>query len=84
MTTLSDEGFPTAVMDVSGARRTVNLDSGARYTVVVTNWMEYCDRFSCTTPVNFEAGIGGRLLGVVGVWRFEMLNVVGETVAVDA
>ncbi|OWY92175.1 hypothetical protein PHMEG_00038929 [Phytophthora megakarya] len=80
----TDDGLPTAVMDVSGARRTVKFDSGARYTVAGTNWMEYGDRVSCTTPVDFVEGIGGLLLDVIGVWRFVMLNVFGETVTVDA
>ncbi|OWZ00562.1 hypothetical protein PHMEG_00028217 [Phytophthora megakarya] len=80
----ADDGLLTAVMDVSGARRTVKLDSGARYTVARTNWMEYGDRVSCTTPVDFVEGIGGLLFDVEGVWRLVMLNVFGETVTVDA
>ncbi|OWY92991.1 hypothetical protein PHMEG_00037770, partial [Phytophthora megakarya] len=65
----ADDGLPNAVMDVSGARRAVKLDSDARYTVVGMNWMVYGDRVSCMALVNFVEGISGLLLDVVGVWR---------------
>ncbi|KAE9185149.1 hypothetical protein PF002_g26247 [Phytophthora fragariae] len=80
----ADDGLPTATMGVSGVQRTVKLDIGARYTVAGTNWVAYGDRVSCTAPVDFVEGIGGLLLDVVGVWRFVMMNVFGETVTVDA
>ncbi|KAE9266736.1 hypothetical protein PR003_g32017, partial [Phytophthora rubi] len=78
----ADDGLPTATMGVSGVQRTVKLDSGVRYTVAGTNWVAYGDRVSCTAPVDFVEGIGGLLLDVVGVWRFVMMNVFGETVTV--
>ncbi|KAE8914232.1 hypothetical protein PF005_g29503 [Phytophthora fragariae] len=80
----ADDGLPTATMGLSGVQRTVKLDSGARYTVAGTNWVAYGDLVSCTAPVDFVEGIGGLLLDVVGVWRFVMMKVFGETVTVDA
>ncbi|KAE8894772.1 hypothetical protein PF003_g21374 [Phytophthora fragariae] len=40
----ADDGLPTAVMQVAGVRRQVKLDSGARFTVAGTDWMQYGDR----------------------------------------
>ncbi|KAE9008012.1 hypothetical protein PR001_g16815 [Phytophthora rubi] len=80
----ADDGLPTACMEVAGERRNVKLDSGARYTVAGTEWMALGDRVSDTAPVDCVEGIGGFLLDVVGVWRFELTNIFGELVRVDA
>ncbi|ETO62165.1 hypothetical protein F444_19908 [Phytophthora nicotianae P1976] len=60
------------------------LDSGARYTVAGTDWMQFGDRVETTAPVDYVEGIGGFLLDVVGVWHFNMYNVFGEVISVDA
>ncbi|ETM98057.1 hypothetical protein PPTG_19834 [Phytophthora nicotianae INRA-310] len=66
----SEDGLPTAVMTVDGVRRSVKLDSCARFTVAGTEWMQYGDRVTTEAPVDYVEGIGGFLLDVVGVWRF--------------
>ncbi|KAE8907150.1 hypothetical protein PF005_g8921 [Phytophthora fragariae] len=42
------------------------------------------ERVSRPTPVDFIEGIGGFLLDVLGVWSFEMRNVFGQTVTMEA
>ncbi|KAE9000924.1 hypothetical protein PR001_g18650, partial [Phytophthora rubi] len=71
----ADDGLPTAIMEVAGTRRHVTLDSGARYTVAGTDWMQYGDRVARAAPVDYVEGIGGFLLDVVGVWEFSMRNI---------
>lgn len=80
----ADDGLPTARMEVGGAPRHVKLDSGARYTIAGTDWMEFGDRIDMEAPVDYVEGIGGFLLDVVGVWRFNLSNVFGEIISVDA
>ncbi|KAE9285327.1 hypothetical protein PR003_g26615 [Phytophthora rubi] len=80
----ADDGLPTAVMQVAGVRRQVKLDSGARFTVAGTDWMQYGDRVEKAAPVDYVEGIGGFLLDVVGVWRFELQSVFGEAISVEA
>ncbi|KAE8954377.1 hypothetical protein PR001_g32519, partial [Phytophthora rubi] len=80
----ADDGLPTAVMQVAGVRRQVKLDSGAQFTVAGTDWMQYGDRVEKAAPVDYVEGIGGFLLDVVGVWRFELQSVFGEAISVEA
>lgn len=80
----ADDGLPTAYMVVAGERRSVKLDSGARYSVAGTDWMLFGDKLPGVSPVDYVEGIGGFLLDVVGVWRFEMISAFGEIVRVDA
>ncbi|KAE8972323.1 hypothetical protein PR001_g26646, partial [Phytophthora rubi] len=80
----ADDGLPTAIMEVAGTRRHVKLDSGARYTVAGTDWMQYGDRVARAAPVDYVEGIGGFLLDVVGVWEFSMRNIFGEVISVEA
>ncbi|KAG6595847.1 uncharacterized protein IUM83_18272 [Phytophthora cinnamomi] len=79
----ADDGLPTAIMEVSGARRHVKFDSGARYTVAGTDWMQYGDRVERVAPVDYVEGIGGFLLDIVGVWEFHMRSVFGEIIRVE-
>jgi hypothetical protein len=46
--------------------------------------MQYGDKVARDAPVDYVEGIGGFLLDVVGVWRFTMTTVFGETIHVDA
>ncbi|KAE9271737.1 hypothetical protein PF008_g30271 [Phytophthora fragariae] len=69
-------------MEVAGTRRHVKLDSGARYTVAGTDWMQYGDRVARAAPVDYVEGIGGFLLDVVGVWEFSLRNIFGEVIRV--
>ncbi|OWZ17293.1 hypothetical protein PHMEG_0008790 [Phytophthora megakarya] len=62
----------------------IKLDSGARYTIVGTEWMQYDDMVSNDAPVDYVEGIGGFLLDVVGVWCFEVETVFGERISVEA
>ncbi|KAE9188891.1 hypothetical protein PF004_g22370 [Phytophthora fragariae] len=71
-------------MQIAGTRRQVKLDSGARFTVAGTEWMQYGDRVDRAVPVDYVEGIGGFLLDVVGVWRFELQSVFGEAISVEA
>ncbi|KAE9303040.1 hypothetical protein PF008_g22326 [Phytophthora fragariae] len=80
----TEDGLPTAIMEVSGERRCVKLDSCARYSIAGTDWMSYDDKVEMEAPVEFAEGIGGFLLDVVGVWRFELRSVFNEKVVVDA
>ncbi|OWZ08712.1 LOW QUALITY PROTEIN: hypothetical protein PHMEG_00018702 [Phytophthora megakarya] len=80
----ADDGLPTALMEVNGEKRRVKLDSGARYTIAGTDWMNHGDRVSVDAPVDFVEGIGGFLLDIVGVWRFTFETVFGEALIVDA
>ncbi|KAI9985598.1 hypothetical protein PInf_004979 [Phytophthora infestans] len=76
--------LPTARMKIDGVTKYVKLDSGARFTIAGTSWVKYGDRVSCSAPVDYVEGIGGFLLDVLGVWRFHLENVFGDTVCVDA
>lgn len=80
----ADDGLPTASVTVAGKRKAIKLDSGARYTIAGMSWMPYGDRISDAAPVDYVEGIGGFLLDVVGVWRFEPTSVFGEIISVDA
>ncbi|KAE8957023.1 hypothetical protein PR002_g31294 [Phytophthora rubi] len=42
------------------------------------------ERVNRPAPVDFIEGISGFLLDVLGVWSFEMRNVFGQTVAMEA
>ncbi|ETN00655.1 hypothetical protein PPTG_17860 [Phytophthora nicotianae INRA-310] len=46
--------------------------------------MQFGDRVETTAPVDYVESIGGFLLDVVGVWHFNMYNVFGEVISVDA
>ncbi|OWZ13950.1 hypothetical protein PHMEG_00012643 [Phytophthora megakarya] len=61
-----------------GVKKKVNLDSGAKYTVAGTEWMMYGDKVDCAALVAYGEDIGGFLLGVVGVWQFEMRSAFDE------
>ncbi|GMF55293.1 unnamed protein product [Phytophthora fragariaefolia] len=80
----ADYGLPTAIMEVVGTRRQVKLDSGARYTVAGTSWMQYDDRVEKEAPVDYVEGIGGFLLDMVGVWEFYLRSAFGEIIRVEA
>ncbi|GMF41779.1 unnamed protein product [Phytophthora fragariaefolia] len=80
----ADDGLPTAIMEVAGTRRQVKLDSGARYTVAGTSWMQYGDRVEKEAPVDYVEGIDGFLLDVVGVWEFYLRSTFGEIIRVEA
>ncbi|ETN04208.1 hypothetical protein PPTG_14918 [Phytophthora nicotianae INRA-310] len=62
----ADDGLPTARMTVDGITKMVKLDSGARYTVAGTSWMNYGELVSYDSPVDYVEGIGGILLDVLG------------------
>jgi hypothetical protein len=80
----ADDGLPTASMRIGGRCVQVKLDTGARYTVAGTDWMKLGDRQLGAPPVDVIEGIGGFQMDVIGVWRFELLNVFGQTVVVNA
>ncbi|OWZ03371.1 hypothetical protein PHMEG_00024911 [Phytophthora megakarya] len=80
----SDDGLPTALMTVAGARRQVKLDSCARYSVAGTDWLELGDRIDTKPPIDFAEGIGGILLAVIGMWEFELRTVFGEIITMHA
>ncbi|ETK71353.1 hypothetical protein L915_21394, partial [Phytophthora nicotianae] len=80
----ADDGLPTALMAVDNERWPVKLDSGARYSVAGTDWMQRGERLRKTAPVEHVEGIGGFLLDVIGVWAFTMRNAFGQTVEVEA
>lgn len=80
----SADGLPTAKVRVNRVWREIKLDSCARYTVAGTAWMQYGDRLKTEAPVNYVEGIGGFLLDVIGVWRFQFRTVFGELVCVEA
>ncbi|KAE8959332.1 hypothetical protein PR002_g30575 [Phytophthora rubi] len=46
--------------------------------------MQFGDRVTTEAPVDYVEGIGGFLLDVVGVWRFEMTTVFDEVISIDA
>ncbi|KAG2979489.1 hypothetical protein PC118_g11723 [Phytophthora cactorum] len=70
-------------MMVDGDRRSVKLDSCARYIVAGTDWMKYGDEPTKEAPVDYVEGIGGFLLNVVGISRFQLTSVFDKVVAVD-
>ncbi|KAI9992804.1 hypothetical protein PInf_014694 [Phytophthora infestans] len=70
--TEAEDGLPTAIVSVSGEQRCVKLDSGARFTVAGTEFMQFGDKVQGESPVDYVKGIGGFLLDVVGVWSFKM------------
>ncbi|GMF43335.1 unnamed protein product [Phytophthora fragariaefolia] len=48
------------------------------------HWMKYGDKLAKRAPVDYVDGIGGFLLDVVGVWRFELRTAFNEVMNVDA
>lgn len=80
----ASDGLPTATMTVEGENRAVKIDSGARYTVAGTDWMLRGERVKRAPPVDCVEGIGGFLLDVLGLWKFRMQNVFGQTVEMTA
>ncbi|KAL3663229.1 hypothetical protein V7S43_011638 [Phytophthora oleae] len=46
--------------------------------------MKYGDKVDRAARVDFVEGIGGFLLDVVGVWKFQMRSVFGEEISVEA
>ncbi|KAG6611634.1 Gag-pol fusion protein [Phytophthora cinnamomi] len=49
-----------------------------------TEWMARGERRRVNAPVAYVEGIGGFLLDVLGVWTFNMVNVYGQKVVLDA
>ncbi|ETO66127.1 hypothetical protein F444_16627, partial [Phytophthora nicotianae P1976] len=80
----ADDELPTSLMSIDGVQRSVKLDSGARYIVAGTDWMQFGDGVETTAPVDYVEGIGDVLLDVVGVWHVNMYNVFDEAISVDA
>ncbi|KAG3055943.1 hypothetical protein PI124_g23056 [Phytophthora idaei] len=80
----ADDRLPTATVMIDDVHRDTKLDSGARFSVAGTERMAYGNRVKCEAPVDYVEGIGGFLLDVLGVWRFEMNTVFGEVLHVDA
>ncbi|GMF51161.1 unnamed protein product [Phytophthora fragariaefolia] len=80
----ANDGLPTTTVEVGGARRPIKLGSCARYIIAGTEWMNLGDRVDGEAPIDCIEGIDGFLLDVVGVWRFTMVNVFGESIEVDA
>ncbi|KAG1697440.1 hypothetical protein DVH05_016314 [Phytophthora capsici] len=80
----SADGLPTARVRVDRVWKDIKQDSCARFTIAGTEWMKYGDRLDVKAPVDCVEGIGGFLLDIVGVWRFRLKTVFGETVYADA
>ncbi|GMF63839.1 unnamed protein product [Phytophthora fragariaefolia] len=78
------DDLPTAIMHANDERTAVKLDSGARYTISGTEWMQRVERKRCAVPVDSIEGIGGFRLDVVGVCTFNMCNTFGQAVQLDA
>ncbi|KAG2770845.1 hypothetical protein PC129_g9344 [Phytophthora cactorum] len=72
------------MVTVAGNRRHIKLESCTRFTVAGTEWMQYGDKIKCRAPVDYVEGIGGLLLDVIGVWRFEMRSTLDEILTADA
>ncbi|KAE8994224.1 hypothetical protein PR001_g12776 [Phytophthora rubi] len=80
----ADDGLPTATMMVDEERVAIKLDSGARYSVAGTDWMQRGERLRKDAPVECVEGIGGFRLNVLGVWAFTMRNAYGQVVELEA
>ncbi|KAG1703434.1 hypothetical protein DVH05_007382 [Phytophthora capsici] len=80
----AEDGLPTACVMIEGEQKFIKLDSCARYSVAGTAWMQYGNKLPRDAPVEYVEGIGGFLLDVLGVWRFQFQNVFGDTICVDA
>uniref|UniRef100_H3GNB0 CCHC-type domain-containing protein n=1 Tax=Phytophthora ramorum TaxID=164328 RepID=H3GNB0_PHYRM len=80
----ASDGLPTAEMVVDGERVQVKLNSGARYSVAGTDWMQRGERVRQAAPVECVEGIGGFLLDVLGVWTFCIRKAYGQLVQVKA
>ncbi|KAE9005301.1 hypothetical protein PF011_g12098 [Phytophthora fragariae] len=80
----ADDGLPTASMMVDEERVAIKLDSGARYSVAGTDWMQRGERLRKDAPVECVKGIGGFRLNVLGVWAFTMRNAYGQVVELEA
>ncbi|KAE9143392.1 hypothetical protein PF006_g11578 [Phytophthora fragariae] len=80
----AEDGLPTALMRVAGSLEKVKLDSGARYSVAGTEWMARGKRVHGRAPVQQIEGIGGFRQKVLGLWVFNMHNVYGQRVCVEA
>ncbi|KAE8885742.1 hypothetical protein PF005_g18665 [Phytophthora fragariae] len=80
----AEDKLPTALMRGAGSLEKVKLDSGARYSVAGTEWMEQDKRACGRAPVQQIEGIGGFRLRILGLSVFKMLNVYGQRVCVEA
>ncbi|KAE9022944.1 hypothetical protein PR001_g13032 [Phytophthora rubi] len=80
----ADDGLPTATVLVDEERVAIKLDSGARYSVAGTDWMQRGERLRKAAPVECVEGIGGFPLNVLGVWAFTMRNAYGQVVELEA
>jgi len=80
----ANDGLSTALMEVAGGPRKVKLDSGARYTMAGTDWTAWGDKSAEPAPIDSVEGIGGFMLDLLGVWTFDMTNVFGQAVRVQA
>ncbi|OWZ02522.1 hypothetical protein PHMEG_00025902 [Phytophthora megakarya] len=84
MNVVAGDGLPTAMMMIDRQHRQVKIDSGTRYCVAGTDWMMREERMKTSAPVQYVKGIGGFLLNVIVVWSFDLTNVYGQSVKVDA
>lgn len=84
VTVAADDGLPTATVLTEDGYQAIKLDSCARYSVAGTDWMLRGERSREKAPVDYVEGIGGILLDVLGVWRFELVNVYGQKISVKA
>ncbi|KAE8992073.1 hypothetical protein PF005_g533 [Phytophthora fragariae] len=78
------DGLPTTMVEVGGEQWSIKPDSGARYSVVGTDWMLRGERLQEAAPVDAVEGIGGFVLDVIGVWSVQMRNAFGQIVEIRA
>ncbi|OWZ11770.1 hypothetical protein PHMEG_00015163 [Phytophthora megakarya] len=80
----ASDGLLTAGVHVNGKPHAIKIDSGARYSVTGTAWIDSGEQVRKPAPVDFIEGIGGFLIDVVDVWAFEMRNMFGQVMTVEA
>lgn len=66
------DGLSMVNMEVNGTSRCVKRDSCVRYTIAGTGKIAHDDDLAVTPPVDYVEAIGGFLLDVLGVWRFNL------------
>jgi len=81
---IAHDGLPATLVTVKGEKRTVKIDTCARYSIAGTGWKALGKRLNERPPAAEMEGIGGATLVVLGLWRFEVTTMYGHVVTIDA
>lgn len=78
------DGLPATFVQIGGKRRTIKLDTCARYSIAGVAWTKLGERLRRRPPATEMEGISGVSLPVLGLWRFKMTTMYGHEMTIDA